>query len=86
VDHEGICPPPQLILLAAGHLRRDIPQGERWVVIDTQDIEVVGGALGQGRGHLAGSQGMGTVQTSPEFSLRIWLGKPTLRYMHQLKQ
>jgi hypothetical protein len=25
-------------------------------------------------------------QTSPEFSLRIWLGKPTLGYMHQLKQ
>ena len=26
------------------------------------------------------------VQSSPEFPLRIWLGKPTLGYAHQLKQ
>ena len=25
-------------------------------------------------------------QSSPEFPLRIWLGKPTLGYAHQLKQ
>jgi len=61
VDHEAIRPLQQLILLAAGQLRGEIPRGEGWVVIDTQHMEMVGGALGQCRCHLAGGQGMGTV-------------------------
>ena len=28
VDHEGIGPPPQIILMPAGHLRGEIPHGE----------------------------------------------------------
>jgi hypothetical protein len=33
---------PQLILMAAGKLRGDIPHVEGWVGIDTQHMEMVG--------------------------------------------
>jgi hypothetical protein len=61
LDHEGIGPSLQLILLSAGNLRRKIPYGEGGIVIDTQHMELVRGALGQCCGHVAGGQGMGTV-------------------------
>ena len=60
LDHEGIRPLQQLILLAAGTLSWEMPHVAGGIVIDTKHLEMVGGALGQCRGYLAGGQGMGT--------------------------
>jgi len=52
--HEGIRPLQQFILLTAGKLCGEISRGEEWVVIATQHMERVAGALGQCRCHVAG--------------------------------
>ena len=60
-DHEGIRPTQQILPMSGGDLSREIARVDGWGVIDTQNMEMVRGTLGQCRRNLAGGQCMGTV-------------------------
>jgi hypothetical protein len=51
----------KILPMSGGDLCREIARVDGWGVIDRQDMEMVRGALGEGRRHLAGGQGMGTI-------------------------
>jgi hypothetical protein len=61
VDHEGIRPPQELLSMSTSELGGQTCRLHGWIIIDAQDMEWLRSALRQGRGHVTGGQGMGTV-------------------------